>query len=585
MKTEWDLERYFYKSIEDEQLQADLQLYMDKADVCIEKYSGKIAELSDEEFLCFLEDIDALNVDGEKVMVYLGLVSSMDTQDQDVQKKISKISKMLSKYSEKFLFIDEEYKLIGFRKFEYFSSLGIMAPFKNYLRNTGISIQYLLSEPEEKVVIKLANAYGTNLYEELVTSFKFNFRGENLTEDEIRTLRESQDRSIRRDAFQALADMYLTTQNQIVLGTLYSLVCKDNVADVELRKFDTVMSDRNMSEELSDKTVDTLLNTVSSKFSLHHEFLGKKAKILGYDKLENHDIYAPFPSDVEEPKFTFEEGWELYKNTIEKVDPKLYEFSDDMVESGRISVHPKQNKSSGAYAQYTKNLSEFVLLNWANTVSDVSTLAHELGHAFHGSLSKEQKSLVYHTPLTLAETASIFNETLMFETILDKTEDKLTRKKLICNRLDDIFGTIFRQVVYVLFERRCHESFKNNEPLTYEDYNNMWFEEMEKFIGPNVNLNKDLMKHGWSSIPHIFHTPFYCYTYAFGNIISLNIYQKYKDSDNKEEFITKYHKLLESGGSDTPENLLNDIFGIKFDESFYNLAFTNIEELIKKLDE
>ncbi len=582
--TEWQLDKYFYSSIHDENLKKDFNLFLAKSDSIIEKYKGKISMLNEADFLVFLEEVDSLHEYSDKVFVYLGLVSSLDTQNQETQKEITKIEKILSEYSEKFLFIDEEYKLMGWKKFEALTHLDNMLPFKNYIRNTGVNIQYMLSELEEKVIIKLDTAYNSNLYEELVTSFEFNFRDDRISEDEIRTLRESQDREIRKDAFKALAEIYLTKQNQIILGNLYSLVCKDNVAGVELRKYSTVMSERNLSEEVSDETVNNLLKNVSDNYHLHHSFLEKKAKMLGLTKLENHDLYAPFPSNLEEKKFSFEEGWELYKNTMQNVDSKLLEFSEDMLNTGRMSVYPKQGKASGAYAQYTKTLPAFVLLNWANSSSDVSTLAHELGHAFHGFLSKNQKNIVYHAPLTLAETASIFNETLMFETLLEITEDKEEKRKLIYNRLTDIFGTIFRQVAYVLFEKRCHESFQRNEPLTYDDYNNMWFEEIEKFMGSHINLNKDIMKHGWSSIPHIFHTPFYCYTYAFGNIISLNLYQRYKDTENKAEFIEKYHELLSAGGSDTPENLLNNIFGIKFDESFYKLAFTNIAELLNKLD-
>lgn len=583
--TEWDLEKYFYSSITDDRIKNDLNVFLKKSDIFIEKYKNKISDLSDDDFLIFLEEMDGLSVDAEKVMVYMGFASSLDSQNQDIQKESARISKILSDYNEKFLFIDEEYKKMGFKKFEYLWHLEIMSPYKNYLKNTGTNIQYLLGEPEEKVIIKLSSAYGNNLYEELTTSFEFSFNGEKISEDEIRTLRESQDREVRKEAFKALADMYLLKQNQIVFGNLYSLVCKDNIADIELRKFNTVMSQRNISEELSDNTVDNLLNAVSDNYGLYHMFLEKKAAILRLKQLENYDIYAPYPIETEAEALSFEEGWELYKKTIENVDPLLHSFSEEMLSGGRISVYPKQGKASGAYAQYTKSIPEFVLLNWSNTYSDVTTLAHELGHAFHGNLSKIQKNLVYNTPLTLAETASIFNETLMFETLLETTTDKNAKKKLICSRLEDIFGTIFRQVAYVMFEKRCHESFQTNQPLTYGDYNKIWYEEMTRLMGPIVNLDENLIKFGWSSISHVFHTPFYCYTYAFGNLISLNLYQNYKNSSDKKEFIKKYHEFLSAGGSDTPENLLSKIFNMKFDEEFYRLAFVNIGELIKKLDE
>ncbi len=584
LATEWNLEHYFYSSINDEKLKNDIELYKTEVESFIEKYKGNVSNLNEEDFLVFLEELDTLDLHIEKVSIYLNLLSSLDTQNQDVQKEIAKLNKLLSEYNEKFLFIDEEYKEIGWRRFEYMAGLGILFPFKNYLRTTGINLQYLLTEPEEKVAIKLGTAYSNNLYEELTSSFEFNFRGDIISEDEVRTFREDQDREKRLDAFKSLSSVYKNKQNQIVLGNLYSIICKDNVADVELRKYQTVMSQRNISEELSDKTVNTLLENVSDNYKIYHKFLFKKAQILELDKLETHDIFAPFPDLEDLEGMSFEAGWELYKNTIEKIDPKLAAFSDDMLLNERISVFPMQGKTSGAYAQYTQRLPEFVLLNWANSSGDVTTLAHELGHAFHGNLSKKQKGLVYHTPLTLAETASIFNETIMFETLLELAETKAEKNKLICNRLDDIFSTIFRQVAYVLFEKRCHESFQKNEPLTFDDYNRMWLEEMSKLLGPDINIEEDFIKYGWSSISHIFQSPFYCYTYAFGNLISLNLYQNYKNSSDKNDFLKKYHEFLSAGGSDTPENLLKNIFDMKFDESFYETAFSNINELIDKLD-
>ena len=589
MNTEWKLEKYFYNSINDKLIASDLDIYDAKVNRFISVYKGKLKELvwntenGKEGFEMFLNELSVLSIEAERVLIYLALISSLETQNQEIQKEMARLSKIFDAYHEKFLFIDEEYKAIGYDRFIKLSELENMKPYKNYIIGAAKALKYLLSEQEEKVVIKMYSANSSNLYEELTTAFEFDFRGEKMTEDEIRATRHDQDRTKRLDAVKSLSSVYSKKANQIVLGNLYSIVCKQNVADMEMRKYATVMSQRNESEEVSDSTVDSLLKNVSENYNIYQKFLYKKAVILGVEKLETQDIFAPFPVETEEPVFTFEEGWNLYEKTIEKVDPILLEFSKKMIEGSRISVYPREGKTSGAYAQYTKFLDEFVLLNWADSSSDVSTLAHELGHAFHGHLSKEQNSLVYNTPLILAETASIFNETLMFETLLENTKDEDSKKKLICSRLNDLFSTIFRQVAYILFEKRCHESFQKNEPLAFDDYNRIWSEEMNKLYGDAVQIDDELQKHMWSSISHIYHTPFYCYTYAFGNIISLNIYQAFKEADNKSEFLEKYHRFLAAGGSDTPENLLNNIFGIKFDESFYKLAFTNIEDLINKL--
>lgn len=583
IKTEWDLKRYFYDSIKSEEYKKDIDIYVSKTEDFILKYKDKIFLFNDEQFLKFYQDMDVLGREAEKIYVFLALMSSLNTQDQDLNKENTRVSKIFDNANRKLLFVSEELKGVGYDKLIYYSNLKSMHPYKNPLINHANSLKYILSEPEERVYMQVCESAGEDIYGELTSSFTFDIDGKSVTQDEIRSMRESQDREIRKKAFASLAEVFLHKQNQIVIGQLYALVCKSVVLDVELRGYKTVMSQRNISEEVSDETVDTLLNSVENKYSLYHEFLRKKAKILGLDKLETYDIFAPYT--VENTSvYSFEDGWKLYMNTIEKADKKLADFSQDMLDNGRLSVYPNPGKTGGAFAQYTKSLPEFVLLNWTDAYSDVTTLAHELGHAFHGNLSKIQIEMAYSTPLILAETASIFNETLMFETILANTQDEQLKKKLIYDRLDDIFGTIFRQVMYVNFERQCHQSFLENNPLTFVDFNALWLSEVKKLYGEDVHVDDNLVKHGWSAIPHIFSTPFYCYTYAFGNIISLNLYQMYKEAENKEEFLVKYHSFLAAGGSDTPENLLRNIFGIEFNESFYRLAFTHIEDLLKQLD-
>lgn len=583
VKTEWDLKRYFYDSIQNEQYKKDIDTYVSKTEDFILKYKDKIFLFNNEQFLKFYQDMDVLGEEAEKIYVFLALMSSLNTQDQGLNKENARIGKIFEKANRKLLFISEELKGVGYDKLIYYSNLESMRPYKNPLLNHANSLKYILSEPEEKVYMQVSESAGEDIYGELTSSFSFDIDGKSVTQDEIRAMRESPDREIRKKAFESLAKVFLNNQNQIVIGQLYALVCKSVVLDIELRGYKTVMSQRNISEEVSDETVNNLLKTIENKYSLYHEFLKKKAKILELDKLEAHDVFAPYT--VENTSvYSFEDGWKLYMDTIEKADKKLADFSQEMLDNGRLSVYPKLGKTGGAFAQYTKALPEFVLLNWTDAYSDVTTLAHELGHAFHGNLSKIQTDMAYSTPLILAETASIFNETLMFETILANTQNEKLKKKLIYDRLDDIFGTIFRQVMYVNFERQCHQSFLENSPLTYGDFNSIWLSEVKKLYGPDVNIDENVVKHGWSAIPHIFNTPFYCYTYAFGNIISLNLYQMYKEAENKEDFLVKYHSFLAAGGSDTPENLLKNIFGIEFNESFYRLAFTHIEDLIKQLD-
>jgi oligoendopeptidase F len=580
---DWCLSDYFYNGICDPQIGEDLNAFKKRCDKYIKLYENKIPLLTEEDFLKFLEDSDELGVEETKISMYFELLISLNSHDQKVQKEIAKYSKIFSEYYSKLLFVDEEYKKIGYSVLLKRSEMKMFENFKNNLISISNNLKYLLKPEEERIYIKLDSASFSNLYEEFTTSFEFKFNNKKINESELFELRQHSSRSIRKKAYEEISKVYGNKSNQIVLSNLYSVVCKQNVADVELRGYSSVMSSRNLSEEVSDRTVDNLISIVQKNYCLYHKFLKKKSQILGLDKMCYYDVLAPISENKLNKKHTFRNGWKLYKNTISKVDPLLEKFSEDMLVGGRMSIFPKPGKISGAFAQYSKYTPQFVLLNWTDSIGDVFTMAHELGHAFHGYLSKEQKNAVYDSPLILAETASIFNETLMFETMLKDMSNVEEKRKLICDRLNDIFLTIFRQIAYTVFEKRCHECFLKNQPLTASDYNKIWVEEIKKLYGKNIEIDQDVVEHGWSSISHIYDTPFYCYTYAFGNIISLNLYQNYKKSKNKNDFIKKYHKLLSSGGSDTPENLLYKIFKIKFDEKFYKTAFDNINDLIKKI--
>jgi len=581
---DWCLPLYFYDGKDDPKIKEDLDRFKDKCENYIKKYEGNIAKLSDEEFLIFLEDSDNLQIEETKISFYFELLISLNNHDESTQKEITKYGKIFSEYFSKLFFVDEEYKKIGYSNLILKSETKLFEPFKNYLISLAKDLKHVLSPEEEKIYIKLDNASSTNMYEELTTSFEFTFNDKIIGESEIFDLRQHKNRTIRKKAYESIARVYGNKNNQIVLGNLYSIVCKQDIVDLEIRKYNSVMTSRNISEEVEDVTVDILIDTVEKNYPLYHKFLKKKKAVIGLEKMFVYDVPASIPKEKNsQHKLAFRDGWKIYKDTIQKVDPELAKFSEEMLLGGRMSMFPKPGKSRGAFAQYSKHTQQFVLLNWTDSVSDIFTMAHELGHAFHGHLSKGQKNLVYDTPLILAETASIFNETLMFETMLKEIVDKDERRRIICDRLNDLFLTIFKQVAYTIFEKRCHECFLKNQPLTYSDYNKMWMEEMVKLYGKDVDVNPEITQHGWSSISHIYDTPFYCYTYAFGNIISLNLYQNYKNSKDKNDFIKKYHKLLSSGGSDTPENLLYKIFKIKFDEKFYQIAFDNIKDLIKKI--
>jgi oligoendopeptidase F len=374
--------------------------------------------------------------------------------------------------------------------------------------------------------------------------------------------------------------VYLVHQNQITLGNLYTGIVKNWSSSMELRGYKTVMSKRNISEQVPDTVVDTLMSEVQKFYPLYQRFLRAKQKHLGLDTLYGYDVHAPIFKI--EKKIPYEEACKTVIEMFEGFDSRFGNYARDMLEAGRVDAFPKSGKRGGAFASYDKGLESFVLLNYTDTVDDSFTLAHELGHAIHGHLAQVQKSPVYDAPLVLAETASIFSESLLMEKISAtlSSEEKL---ELLNQKLLDVFGSIHRQIMYVSFERRVHEHIHAGGEMTYKELN-LWWDEASKKLGSDVvtPILPPEKSFTWSAIPHIFSTPFYCYAYSFGMLVSLALVEKYKKQG--AAMIDDYVKLLSSGGSVPPVEILQSI-GIDVTKpGFYSDAFTTIEKWLAEFE-
>lgn len=401
-----------------------------------------------------------------------------------------------------------------------------------------------------------------------------------MTEEEIRSLRTSPDRDIRRKSYESLRQVYNNKQAQITLGNIYSGILKDWASDAKLRGYRTVMEPRNTSEELENEVVDMLLQEVQSAYPLFARFIEAKRKLLGLDEFHVYDTQAPL--NQIEKEFSFEDGTRLHLETMKDFDQEFYDYSVDMLESGRVDVFPKYGKRSGAFASYRAGEPSFVLLNHTGKLRDVSTLSHELGHATHGHLSQGQKPAVFDSPISLAETASIFSEMLLSEKIRKELTPE-EYKEFLNEKLSDVFASIFRQVQYVVFERRSHEAIFAGEELTYHDFNRMWREEQVRMTGTSVVYDTDAENEsGWSMIPHIFRSPFYCYGYAFGNILVFALYNRYQKEG--QSFVESYKDILRAGGSKRPKDLLAEHGFDITSPKFYRDAIEEVEKMVVEFE-
>lgn len=585
--TSWNLPHYFYDSLTDARIDADIATWLPITREYAERYKGKIrAFTTPEEVLEYYEYGETFDMVGKKTMHYLSYLSALDTQDTEVQKKLGELEYLGIQLSELTLFVSQEWKELGADKIRAFADSPLLAAYRNDLLETANNVQYILDEKVEQALNKKSRALWIfGLHEELRSSFEFPWTDENgvekkLTEEEIRAFAKNPHRDIRKKAAESMNSIYLVHQNQITLGNLYTGIVKNWSSSMELRGYKTVMSKRNISEQVPDEVVDTLMSEVQKFYPLYQRFLRAKQKHLGLAELFWYDVHAPIFKI--EKKIPYEEACKTVIEMFEGFDSRFWSYARDMLEAGRVDAFPKAGKRGGAFASYDKWIESFVLLNYTDTVDDSFTLAHELGHAIHGHLAQVQKSPVYDAPLVLAETASIFSESLLMERIQEtlSPEEKL---ELLNQKLLDVFGSIHRQIMYVSFERRVHEHIHAGGEMTYKELNLWWDEESKKLGGDVVTpILPPEKNYTWSAIPHIFATPFYCYAYSFGMLVSLALVEKYKREGTA--MIDDYVKLLASGGSVPPVEILQSI-GIDVTKpEFYSEAFATIESWLVEFE-
>lgn len=587
VKTEWDLKRYFYESLDDPKFQSDLADVLPKVREFARKWSEKLKRVgTPEELATFIEEEQTLSESISKPAYYVSYLESLDTQNSRVLKAQGEIDVMFIEAGNLLLFVSQAWKEIGYDRLLEWSKSPALAGHANAVVHTAESIKRILGEKEEYVLNVKSRPLGTAgaLHDELVGALEFEIEedGEKkiLTDAEVRALRESPSREIRKKAFESIAAAYLQKPVQIALGASYSGILKNWSSNLTLRGYSSVMEPRNVSEELENEVVELLLSEVKRAYPLFPRYLKAKKKLLGLDSLKNYDVFAPLSTS--ETPCGLEEGLALHLQTMKDFDAEFHDYSIQIFESGRVDAFPKKGKKGGAFASYSKNSESFVLLNYTGKLLDVPTLSHELGHAIHGKLSQIQNGSVFDSPLCLAETASIFSEMLLSEKIRERLDEK-DYAGFLSNEISDAFSTIFRQIQYVSFEKRAHEAVHSGKELTYHDYNQMWREEQLAMSADAVEYELPASEEfGWSSIPHVFNSPFYCYAYSFGHLLVLALYQRYQETG--KSFVEGYKDILRAGGSVRPKELLAKYGFDISDPAFYRLGLSILEKKVEEFE-
>ena len=517
-----------------------------------------------------------------RISQYVGLKFSENTSSKKTKKILLWVENVENEIESNLLFIQIAFSKMNDAEFKRI--IDKLSNYRHFVESARRFRNHTLSEREEQIIV-YKDSTGSNafvrFYTQLTSKYAFKMKVDgkvqNLNASQLRSLRMHPDAMVREKASSKLFKRY--KKDALSIETAYNAVAKDYDFEAKLRNYPTPNSMRNLQNEVDDLVVDALVKTTSKNNSLVNKYYKLKAKLMNVEKLKLSDAYAP--TGKTRKIFKWSDAKETIRKTFYSFHPKFGKIVDEFFDNNWIHAALKPAKSGGAFCSYADPKHHpYVLVNFTGQIRDVITLGHELGHGVHGYLSRKQNVLQYHTPLTMAETASTFAEMLLMDHFLEVLPNEEIIP-FVSSKIEDLFATMNRQNMFTRFERLAHEKI-SKEGASFEELSDIYEKELHIMFGDSVLYNPEY-RWEWSSVPHFFHTPFYCYAYDFAQLMVLSIYQRYKEG--MPNFKEKYVKLLQSGGSDSPQNLLKP-FGIDLkDPNFWQSGFDFVDKtLIKRLE-
>ncbi len=563
---EWNLDSLFKNT---EALDSAVKKLESKAKAFERKYSGKLDKVND--FEAVVSEFERICSSIARVATYTFLLFAKDTNNGAFYAKYELI---LNKIQNNILFFELEFTKLDKRTIaKYIKS---SKKYQYYLSRLSMQKKYQLSKEEESILLTLSpvgsDAFA-RLFDEYMSAMKFRVGSKVLTEEEILTKLHSSDRKMRKIAQKEMTRKLKKSSH--ILKYIINIIRKDLAINMKLRGYESPESFRHISNQISQKSVDSMIKIVENNFALVHKYYTLKSCILG-KTLKDYDRYAPLDFGVKNKEIDYDKAKELVIETYHNFSPRFGNIVENAFKNGWVDSHPRANKRGGAFSHGSvKESHPFVLLNYTNSRRDIFTIAHEFGHAIHQELSKNVGYLNADTPLTTAETASVFGEMLLFDKMKTMLQGK-ERLSLYAGKIEDIFATLFRQVVMTNFERKIHAK---DDELQVDELNQIWYEENKKMFGDSLKLTSNY-KLWWSYIPHFIHSPFYCYAYSYGQLLSLTLFGLYKN--NYQHFVDKYTEFLSLGGSKSPKELVG-IFGFDIeDDTFWKYGIDEVKKILNE---
>jgi len=546
---------------------------LDEADKAAGKFSadyeGKVAEISGQDLIVAMTRLADISDRAGRALNYAHLRFAADTADPANGALLQMGSERATAIQTQLLFFDLEWAALDDERAEELLATPGLEFAEHHLRNERRYRDHLLSAPEERIITEMSvtgSGAWSRLFDELTSAIRVDLPGEDepVSLDIALSGLHNPDREVRKATAEAVTESLqpgLRTRAYV-----FNTLLQDKATSDRLRSFPHWLATRNLSNEASDESVQALIEAVKGRYDLARSWYRTKAKLLGIDRLADYDRMAAIAVDDE--KIEWEQGREIVQEAFTSLAPEAGDVVERFFDERWIDAPPGPNKRGGAFSASTvPSVHPYVMLNYTDKRRDVLTLAHELGHGLHQTLAGKQGIFHQDTPLTVAETASVFAEELVFGRLLEAEKDPASRLGLLSEAVEGQIATVFRQVAMNQFEDQVHTARRTEGELSVERFGEIWASTQEELLGDSVEITEGY-RSWWSYVPHFIGSPGYVYAYSYGQLLALSVYRLYEERG--DEIVPGYLEMLSAGGSKSPEEL-GKLVGVDLaDPSFWD---------------
>ncbi|MGI8563788.1 MAG: M3 family oligoendopeptidase [Candidatus Dormibacter sp.] len=581
-RVRWHLDE-LYDSPEASALSRTLAEALEWAQAFETRYKGRISGLAADEFAEMMASLETHYVAASKPGLYAHLLHTLDTRDHAAGRLLARVREAGAEQGRHMVFFGLEVAQLSDEKAEELYSHPSTSKYRHTIEQERRYRKHQLTEPEERVLTEfspVASPAWSRLFEELCAAVRVELDGGSVPLSIALSRLRDGDRAVRERASHTTSEALRADLR--TRAYIFNVLLQEKSISDRVRGYQSWISARNLANEISDSAVQALVEAVTGRYGIVPRYYRVKRRLLGLTELHEWDRYAPLEATTRQ--VDWDSAKDIVLSSYHRFSPRAGRMVEDFFSQGWIDAPVMEGKEGGAYCAFaTPDLHPFIMLNFTGRLNDALTLAHELGHGLHDRLAGERNHLFdYHPPLTLAETASVFGETLTFDAIMSQEKDARVRLSLLCQQVEDSFATVFRQISMNRFEDAVHTARRSEGELAPEQIGSIWQTKLQAMFGDSVELTEE-HRDWWSYVEHFVHTPGYVYAYAFGNLLALSIYRRYRELEDPA-FVEEYLGFLGTGGSLSPEEAVRRVGLDISDPAFWGRGLDIVEGMVSEVE-